>query len=283
MDLTAEDLIVVLDPKMLKKWLSNPIAEKLYLYSLSKAASKTPSYTPAPGYKWTDEDELVLKNVPRNPNDPNIDPTKLAEVVLIYVGTVIKNWKVSSTDDTAKQMIASIPLFVEMSKYLPHVNPDDDYDYAFRGTSFSMLKIKSFVRRTKPSDWKPTKVGGIHVPMMTYVGPAKNQMAYKPHRAVQSWSVSDEAAFSFGNTIVATPLDDTFFFDPAFTKAFGYSHEQETIHFGKSPMKVSLVIPKADYDDFRAGKDSNPWSLSEYIGESIEVEDEDGTLILPQI
>jgi hypothetical protein len=60
---------------------------------------------------------------------------------------------------------------------------------------------------------------------------------------------------------------------------YGYDYEKETIHFGKQPMKVALLINKNDWMDFRAGKLTGNATLSE----DMEVQDEEGTLTIPQI
>jgi len=273
MELQAEDLIDILTPQLLKTWLKNPIAYDKFTQSVYEV--------PFQSSDWSKEDRMAIITAHKDFNNPDLDPLKLAQAVKEYLDRVLSEWKDNSSETTAKQMIASIPLFVEMSKYLPHINPDQDYDYAFRGTSFSMIKLRNFVKKTKVTDWKTTTTAGIK--MMIYTGPAKNQFTYKPHRPVQSWSVSNDAAAEFGNAIIATPLDNTFFFEPEFLSTYGYKHEKETIHFGKQPMKVALLVNWNDWMDFRAGTFRANADLTETESDMTQISDDEGTLTLPQI
>ena len=273
MELRVEDIVEILTPQLLKTWLKNPMAKAMY----EAACTDQEGILLKVKKPWSEEESDAYYNVPKNPTNPLIDPLELAEIVRQCIDDALTEWTGRADDGTAKQMIACLPLFLEMSKYLPQVNPSKEYKQAFRGSSLSMTKLMYFVRKTKVNDWKPTTINGVT--MMVYTGPAKNQFTYKPHRAVQSWSVSKDAAFNFGNAIIATPLDKTFFFDPEFMAQYGYDYEKETIHFGKQPMKVALLINKNDWMDFRAGKLTGNATLSE----DTEVQDEEGTLTIPQI
>lgn len=224
------------------------------------------------------EQAELLDGLVRNPgNVRKIDPLILGKVLVGYVDDVLEDWTSESTTKTSNLMIQSLPLFVEMSKSIPHVNPGDKYKTAFRGTDFSDRKLKAFVEKTKPSDWTPTKLYGGNC--MVYTGPLKRAFIYKPHRPVQSWSVSDKAAAGFGSNVISVPLDYSFFFDPKFTGIFGYNHEKETIHFGNKPMKVILSVSKLEYMQIRrlSSKSVDENSLTE----TTEISDEDGTLVLP--
>jgi len=269
MKLQPEDLIdVISNNRMILNWLSKPAAKKAFDDAVFETLS---DYS-------TRDDRKPYLDITNNPNNPAIDPIVLAEIVHEYLDTALSTWKSASTTETAALMVASLPLFVEMSKYLPHVNPKDKYDYAFRGTEFPRATIKKFVQSSKPSDWKSTKIGGY--PFMVYNGPEKNKITYKPHRDVQSWSVSEKSARGFGSVIVTVPLDDTFFFDPSFMGRYGYEHEKETVHFGKEPMKTALLVPKNEFIDYRVSM--REISL-ESLNESQEVQDDEGTLTLPGI
>ena len=265
--LKAEDLLdVISNTSMMRKWLSNPTALQLFKDLVFDALEDT----------TTNQERKVYLNFYKDPNNPKIDPMNLAEVVLDYVDTVLSAWKHSSDAQTAKTMVASLPLFVEMSKYLPHVNPKDTYDSAYRGTNIPENTIKKLVQSSNIKDWKSTKFGSY--PFMVYVGPKKNLITYQPHRNVQSWSVTPRAAQGFGSVIVTVPLDDTFFFDPSFMGQYGYEHEKETVHFGKESMKAALLVPKDDFIDYRVSKRSDQ---NESINESEEIQDEEGTLTIP--
>lgn len=267
MKLKPEDLLdVVSNTQMLRTWLSKPIAKKIYTDAIFDALD----------IDVTPKERKAYLNIEKNPDSPEIDPIVVAEAVTYYLDDVMRDWKYSSDNESAAKMVASLPLFVEMSKYLPHVNPSDKYRYAFRGTRIP--NVDQLVRSSKTSDWKTTKILGL--PFMVYAGAKKNQITYKPHRLVQSWSVSERGAIGFGNEILAVPLDDTFFFDPSFTGQFGYKHEKETLHFGKEPMKTALLVPKPDYLNYRAGRSEN---FIESINESEEIQDEEGTLTIPEL
>jgi uncharacterized protein (UPF0147 family) len=265
MKLEPEDLLdVISNTQMLRTWLSKPAAKKIYDDAIFDVLD----------LDVPRKERKAYLDITKNLNNPDIDPIVLAKAVILYLEDVFHYWMNDSNTDSAAKMVASLPLFVEMSKYLPHVNPSDKYDYAFRGTRIP--NVKQFVQSSNPKDWKTTKILGL--PFMVYDGAKKNQITYKPHRAVQSWSVSQRGALGFGNEILAVPLDDTFFFDPKFTSQFGYEHEKETVHFGKEPMKTALLVPKPDYLDYRESRNSN-WNES--INESQEIQDEEGTLTLP--
>jgi hypothetical protein len=264
MKLEPEDLLdVISNTQMLRTWLSKPVAKEIYDDAI---------FNELPIDVDRKERKAYL-DIVKNPNNPDIDPIVLSKAVIVYLEDVLHDWTNASDTESAKKMIASLPLFVEMSKYLPHVNPSDKYRYAFRGTRIP--NIEQIVQSSSTKDWKPIKIHGL--PFMVYYGAKKNQITYKPHRPVQSWSVSERGAIGFGNEILAVPLDDTFFFDPSFTGEFGYKHEKETVHFGKDPMKTALLVPKPDYLDYRGSRKSN-WNES--INESQEIQDEEGTLTL---
>jgi hypothetical protein len=263
MKLKPADLLDVATPKVITRLLSNNVAKKAWEDAVWH---KSLSF----------EDQNDMLRVAKNPSfAKQTNPIALATVLVDYMDTVLSAWKHDSDTYSASLMKASIPLFVEMSKYLPHVNPADTYNIAFRGTRIP--KVREFVNKNKnPKDWRVVILIGQRY--MTYVGPKKNQFTYTPHRAVQSWSVSDEAASAFGNELLATPLDLSFFFDPKFLANYGYAHEKETIHFGKEPMKVALMIPRPDYLDYLTNRSD---SMGETINESEQVSDEEGTLNIP--
>jgi len=226
----------IVNPTMLKRWLSN---------TKSHSAWKDAVHT------VTDlgDDQDTLEMLPAKPTNYNkVDPILLGKAIKEYVDLVLNDWTEDSTDETAKVLVASLPLFVEMSKTLPHVNPSDEYKYAFRGTDLSDKMVKQFIKNNQnPGDWVQTNVGDRKY--MAYKGPKKRMFTYKPHRQVQSWSTSDKAATGFGSHIIATPLDLSFFFDPSFMNQYGFRWENETIHFGKEPMKVALLVDVDDYDE----------------------------------
>lgn len=272
MKLKPEDLLdVISNTQMLRTWLSKPVAKKIYDDAVFDVLD-------------IDVDRKERKayiDIVKNPDNPLIDPIVLANIVTIYLEDVFHFWTNASDTESAAKMVASLPLFVEMSKYLPHVNPSDKYRYAFRGTRIP--NVEQIVRSSKTSDWKSTKIHGL--PFMVYDGVKKNQITYKPHRPVQSWSVSERGALGFGNEILAVPLDDTFFFDPSFTGQFGYKHEKETLHFGKEPMKAALFVPKPDFLDYKVGRSRNFLDIFniDSINESEEIQDDEGTLTIPEL
>ena len=271
--------IDVVNPTMLKQWFSNAEARTMWLNAADYYISNS--------NRSSRSKELEqLYKLPKNVNKyQDIDPIVLGGTIKEYVDVLLKDWKQDSDNTTARQLVASLPLFVEMSKYLPHVNPSEEYTKAFRGTEMGSDEIKRFVQRYRDeSDWKTVSLSGRT--FYTYVGSKKNAFTYTPHRIAQSWSVSDKAASQFGSEIVATNLDRSFFFDPDFLAQYGYEWESETIHFGNDPMKVALLIHKDDYDTARArgtffssdeDEDLNEGNLTE----TVEVKDEDGTLSIP--
>lgn len=260
--------------KVTLKLLSKPESRSVWEQACSDVVDDLRYGT---GKKDREEANLLDSAAWNSKNLKKLDPLTLGKVLSFYVEDVLSNWTSQSTDGTADQMIQSLPLFIEMSKHIPGVNPADKYKAAFRGTEFNDTKLHSFIKRTKPTDWKRVRLMGD--PFMSYVGPLKNGFIYKPHRPVQSWSVSDKAAKGFGSTIVATAIDDSFFFDPKFTGTLGrYEHEKETVHFGKSPMKVALMVPKEDYDDLKSRA-----RVDEDTTGSNEIQDDEGTLIIPGI
>ncbi len=263
MKLTYTDLLEVATSKVIIKLLSNPTAKDVW----EEAVANT---------SLSDEDNNDMTRLLKNPRFADqTNPEAIAKVLVQYLDVVMNEWKKESNTGTSRQMKASLPLFVEMSKYLPHINPSDTYNKAFRGTRLSK-QAREFVNKNRnPKDWKKVPImGQIY---MTYVGPKKNQFTYTPHRDVQSWSVSGDGAIGFGNEILVTPLDLSFFFDPEFLANYGYKHEEETIHFGKEPLKVALLIPLPDYEDYRGMSES----YEENINESDQVSDEEGTLSIP--
>ena len=266
MKLKPTDLLDVATPKVITKLLSNSVANKGWKDATFDNSS------------LSFEDENDMLRVAENPKfAAQTNPIALATVLVDYVDLVLSAWKNSTDTYSSNLMKASLPLFVEMSKYLPHVNPADTYNIAFRGTRVSK-QAEEFVKKNRdPKDWRKVWIEGQGY--MTYIGPKKNQFTYKPHRAVQSWSVSGKSAIGFGNEILATPLDLSFFFDPKFLANYGYKHEKETIHFGKEPMKVALMIPYPDYQNYRGESGLRSWEES--INESEQVSDEEGTLSMP--
>jgi hypothetical protein len=227
----------VLNPTMMKKWLTNTAAYQPW---------KDAVYMVADNDKQ--EDQLMDLTI-RPKYYENIDPIVLGKAVKEYVDTVLNDWTEDSTDESARQLVASLPLFVEMSKTLPHVNPSDKYKFAFRGTGISDKTLMQFIKNNQePGDWVKTKIESRQY--MAYKGPKKRMFNYKPHRMVQSWSTSEKAASNFGSQIIATPIDTTFFFDPEFMNQYGFKWENETVHFGKEPMKVALLVDKETYDLF---------------------------------
>jgi len=244
-ELKPINYVDIVNPQMLKSWLSKTPSRNLYndmVWELSDDA---------------DANQLAkLEDLAKKPQlYKEIDPITLGTVIKLYVDTLLSNWKEDSDDEAAKQMVASLPLFVEMSKIMPHVNPSEDYPYAFRGTEISDSKLNQFIQsHPNEKDWKKVKIGGKTY--YSYVGPKRGQFQYKPHREAQSWSVTDKAASNFGSSIVAVPIDKTFFFDPGFMNQYGFTWENETVHFGKEPMKVALLVDDADYKNARG---RSPW------------------------
>ena len=227
----------VANPTMMKKWLSNSNAHRAWEDAAETASDNN-------------KDVIQLQDLTYKPtNYQKLDPILVGKAMKEYVDLVINDWTEDSNDDTAKVLVASLPLFVEMSKTLPHVNPSEEYKIAFRGTSVTDKTLNQFIKNNqKPGDWVQTSIGSQKY--MAYKGPKKRMFNYKPHREAQSWSTSDKAASNFGTAVIATPLDTTFFFDPNFMNQYGHQWEDETIHFGKSPMKVLLLVDKEAYDGF---------------------------------
>lgn len=269
MKLKPTDLLDVATPKVITRLLSDPIAKKAW----KDAAFDGSKYS---GLSFEDENDMLrIATNPRFASQTN--PMAIATVLVDYLDIVLSAWKSATDNYSSNLMKASLPLFVEMSKYLPHVNPSDEYDMAFRGTDVES-KAKEFVRKNRnPKDWKKVWVDGMG--FMVYTGPKKNQFIYTPHRDVQSWSVSKGAATGFGSELLATPIDLSFFFEPKFLGNYGYKHEKETIHFGKHPMKVALMIRYRDYLNYKGESGLRSWEES--INESEQVSDEEGTLSMP--
>jgi len=266
--------IEIIKPATLKAWLSNKTAARLFDEVVWNEKSEI-----------DDDDFMYLEGLPKNlKHYDKIDPISLARVVKRYVDVVLGNWKEASDDTTARELVASAPLFVEMSKVIPHVNPSEEYKYAFRGTELSENQLKSYLRaHPNKNDWRKVRIdgGGIYY---SYVGKNKNKFTYKPHRDAQSWSVSDKAASNFGYQMIATPIDRSFFFDPGFMNSYGFSWEDETVHIGKEPMKVALLINDRDFTYYSNSDYSKRDPLikeTNNLSESIEVQDEDGTLTIP--
>ena len=247
-------------PQLFKKWLSNPIAHKAWEDAVWEVSDDMNVYDRL--------DYLQLNKKPQNLD--KIDPLILGEAMKLYVDTLLGFWTQDSDDETAKRLVASLPLFVEMSKTMPHVNPAEDYKYAYRGTNFTNKEIKQFIENnSNDKNWARTKIGTQKY--YTYVGPKSKLFTYKPHRPTQSWTVSEKSAAGFGSVVVATPIDKSFFFDPAFMNQYGYKWENETIHFGKEPMKVALLI---DTDTFFTIKNTNTDDLDGDIDDDQQTADE---------
>jgi len=66
--------------------------------------------------------------------------------------------------------------------------------------------------------------------------------------------------------------------------SYGFSWEDETVHIGKEPMKVALLINDRDFTYYSNSDYSKRDPLikeTNNLSESIEVQDEDGTLTIP--
>lgn len=264
----------VVSTTLLKKWLSNTSTKPQWEDSIDNVIDVFDDAA--------EKQKASLMGLIKKPEEyKNIDPMLLGKVIKDYVDNVLDNWKANSDNVTAKVLAASLPLFIEMSKYLPHVNPSNEYKIAFRGTEISDNKAIKFLKANPdPKDWKRTVVGGKSY--MAYIGPKKNQFMYTPHRMVQSWSVSDKAASEFGSSIVATPLDKSFFFDPAFLGQYDFKKEKETIHFGQEPMKVALLLNKSDYDQLIGNGSKNSLGSPKDI-EFMANEFYDGSILMYKI
>ncbi len=272
-NLDVVNYVEVAQPRILKKLLTSRVAEQAWNDAIEDKL---------------DYDESRDLKYLRDFN--NVDPILLAKATKAYVDYVISEWTDGTTDWSTNQMIAAIPLFVEMSKYLPHVNPNESYNIAFRGTDIDDDVMFEFVSKNKnPSNWKKVKVSGHSKPYVAYAGPKKNLFTYKPSNRVQSWSVTDRAAANFGNAILATPLDKTFFFDPAFMNQYGFQWENETVHFGNEKMKVAFIIDQPKFKEIMMDvEDERKWLSSDSSidedsnsSQTIQITDEDGTLSMP--
>lgn len=231
----------IVNTNLIKTWLSNPTAKSLWKDAIGDVIDWSDDKN-----KFKHQDSL-LSIIKKPENYKNIDPILLGSAIKSYINTVLSYWKSDSTNSTAAYIVASAPLFVEMSKTLPHVNPSTEYTKAYRGTDVPENKLIRFINANNdPKDWKLVNISGTQY--YAYQGPKKNQFVYTPHRPAQSWTVSDKVAVGFGTNMLAAPLDKTFFFDPAFLSQFGFPREKETIHIGKYPMKVILLVPKYEYD-----------------------------------
>jgi len=249
---------------------------------ISSAASSAPY-----GLSWKAQEPYM--DIEYNPkNLKKVDPEVAGKVIREAVRIVLDEWQDDSNDTTAKQMMDFAPLFVEMSKSIPGMNPTQKK--AYRGTRINENKLRKFVKTTKRNDWS-VQIIGIGEPYMIYTGPKKNAFVYKPNREVQSWSVSEKSASRFGNAIVSTDLDDTFFFNPSFLHDItgGYKFEKETVHFGKYPMRVDLLISKEYWLEITDGVFAKPGRKSLFINDSYDEQDihesdqgdDEGTLDLP--
>lgn len=286
--LTPEDLLTVDVESILPKLLKSNIARKI-LHDCIKELITWPGDHMIDDLSLSRGEIQKLLAITKSPSSAkNADPILVRNALVLYIDTVMKDWKEVSTQKTANQMVASLPLFVEMSKVLPHINPADKYKVAFRGTELNDTKIKSFIANTKPHHW--SKINKMRDrSWMMYTGPQKNNFTYKPHREVQSWSVSREAATGFGSSVVVTRIDSSFFFDPDFSSQYGWPSDRETTHFGKTPMKVALLITRDDFMYFKPStwvtksKNSLKYESDGPVSESIEIQDEEGTLVIPSI
>lgn len=201
--------------------------------------------------KLSQKDIESLQSIPNNPNlIKTMDPLLVAQGINSLITATFVSWKVNSYFG-AKVLAASAPIFVELSKTTPEINPSTEYKFAYRGTSLDEDELDRFIEKTKTSDWKKVKIKRAGITLMTkgtayyrlYTGPKGSQYLYKPHSNVQSWSVKAEVAACFGHHVLVAPLDKTFFFDPKFLGNYGPSAaEMETIHFGKQPMKVAILV-----------------------------------------
>lgn len=239
------------------------------------------------GLSWKAQEPY--DDVSFNPkNLKKVDPEVAGKIIREAVRVVLDEWQDDSNDTTAKQMMDFAPLFVEMSKSIPGINPTQKK--AYRGTRINENKLRKFIGTTKRNDdWAVQLIGGeLYV---AYVGPKKNAFVYKPNREVQSWSVSEKSASRFGNVIVSTDLDDTFFFNPSFLHGItgAFKFEKETVHFGKYPMRVDLLISKDYWLEMADSVFNKTKKYSTAIDDSYNAEDihesdqgdDEGTLDLP--
>lgn len=244
--------------------------------------------------KLSPKDKEALQSIPTNPKlIKTLDPVIIATGIAAYMAYLLSWWKVKSVL-AYKPLAASAPLFVELSKYTPEINPDNKYKTAYRGTYIDEDELDDFIDKTDIKDWKKVSVKQAGITLMTrgtaryrlYTGPKNKQFTYKPHRDVTSWTVNPSVAASFGHHLLATPLDKTFFFDPSFMGNFGPSaSEMETIRFGNDPMKVILLVndqmfpfsKTPDYDIDKKIKYDKWHGLSE----NTQIDDEEGTLTMP--
>ena len=224
---------------------------------------------------------FAFDDISFNPkNIQKADPVVMGRVIEETLRIILSDWQDDSTNANADMLMKFSPLFIEMSKSMKSINPTQDT--AFRGTKIDDTKLKALVKKSKPADWKVVK-NISDIPYVQYIGPKKNAFVYKPKRNVQSWSVRAKSASRFGNVVISTDLDNTFFFTPEFLYNLTgtFKHEKETIHFGKYPMNVTLYIPKNVYNDYSGV--SLKRSMSDYLKEKISESesDEEGTLDLP--
>lgn len=272
-------LDIVGKPSLFAKVLSNKDVAQLWIASMDEIKKVSPN------------DVSLLKKIPSNPRlSITTDPLLVARGVAAYMEQMLILWKVQSRQ-SANALAATAPWFVELSKNTPEINPDTKYETAFRGTNIDEDELDSFLSKSKISDWKKVSQKQAKLMLWTgntvryrmYVGPKSRQFTYKPYREVQSWTVKPNIAAAFGNHLIATPLDKTFFFDPAFMSNYGpNSTEMEVVHFGKEPMKVLLLVRDEFFPVDKMPDNDNrirrvPFSLSE----DTQISDEEGTIQIP--
>jgi len=280
MKLRPEHFIdIVGNPSLFDKVLSNKDVAQLWSASMDEIKKISP------------QDLQLLKKLSSNPKlSVKMDPMLVARGIATYVEYMFILWKVESVQ-SANALAATAPWFVELSKTTPEINPDTKYETAFRGTNIDEDELDDFLSKTKISDWKKVSQKQAKLMLWTgntiryrmYVGPKSRQFTYKPYREIQSWTVKPNVAAAFGNHLIATPLDKTFFFDPSYMAQHGpNSKEMEVVHFGKEPMKVLLLVRDEFFPVDKMPDDDNrikrvPFSLSE----DTQIRDEEGTLTIP--
>lgn len=255
---------------------AEPVIDKL----LNNAISRSMIISAAKELRYGKDNIKTINQLEDVRYDPKrikqVDPQIAGEILKESVSIVLKEWQDDSNDDTANQLIAFSPLFIEMSKTMRGVNPTQKK--AFRGTKINDKALTAFIKKTEKSDWKDVKVGNLRY--IEYIGNKKSTFTYTPKREVQSWSISNRAASRFGTAIVTYDIDETFFFTPEFLYALtkSYKFEKETIHFGKYPMKVRLLIDRGRYNDLTGA--SFKQSVQNESTTQNSVDDEEGTLEL---
>lgn len=265
--LSPQDIKPALKPEILKQVLSTSIIKQIYDDAVKVR-------------KWDANKEAAFLNILKDPTNKLINIDELASIMHLVAVTVISHWVEAQTTGGMEKVIidmmkASYPLFKEMSKTVPQINLSG-YKYAFRGTNSGLNSIRQYVQSTDPNDWKQVKLsskGGTRKSdkYVTYVGPESKRFIYKPHNAVQSWSVDVNSADKFGSATVAVAIDESFLFNPQYLNYLGRK-ENEVIHFGNQPMPVIVMLPTSVYTAYRHNTKA-----------SLQESDKEGTLIVPTI